>query len=401
MEGIYEGKSQKKELVKIRPDIHGKLNLEILPIVKHDSPLRIPIGEVISLRLDLISSKAPQQIRVYYTIYDRDGNESGQNNQEMRLWNKQPTSSTWIYKVGLPAQKYPSSIKYYIGVEYESHLTFRQPETQYSHYQISIVDDKSPTISLLYPPEGAQFGANQQITIRAKVTDNIAVKEVHVHFSSDHSQKLTEKGSSGIYTIDIPVSNIVVLRYYLTATDEEGNANRSELRQIEIKPVYQGIWVSAADNSSFLDWEGNKMFRLAYLREGKTQPTLGAQLDFSHPDRTNVSAMVQWGSPDLGKSNIAFTLLGGIAEYEDSPRSTHITPLLGAGLKFYPRDKIVIDATSSIKFRSDFDTINLYHYEAGIRFYITRQLSLRTGYGKLYLGKQNITTMQIGFGYTF
>ena len=48
------------------------------------------------------------------------------------------------------------------------------------------------------------------------------------------------------------------------------------------------------------------MFRLAYLREGKQQPELGAQLDFSYPDRTNVSAIAQWG-PALENSHIAFT----------------------------------------------------------------------------------------------
>ena len=149
------------------------------------------------------------------------------------------------------------------------------------------------------------------------------------------------------------------------------------------------------------------MFRFAYLREGKNQSTLGVQLDFSYPDRTNVSAMVQWGPPALGKSNIAFTLLGGIAAYENflargtAARSTHMTPILGAGLRFYPRDKIAIDATSSIKFRSDYDTTTLYHYEIGARFYITRELNLRIGYGKLYLGNRDFTTIQVGLGYTF
>ena len=443
VEGIYAGESRRKT-VAIEPDRHEVLDLEIPPIVEHDSPSRISVGERIPLTLNLISSKAPQQVKIYYTIYDRDSNELAQQNQEMRLWDKESTSSTWIYKLGLPAQKYGGLIKYHIEVEYENHLTFRQPETQYSHYQISIVDDKPPTISLLDPPEGAKFGANQQITIRAEVTDNIAVKDVHIHsssFNSQQSQKLVAEGPSDIYTIDITVRNIVVLRYYLTATDEEGNESRSESRHLEIKPgekpqkdpntvptipvgppkppprkpdppmtstapaspVYQGIWasVSAHDASTFA------MFRLAYVREGKNQSTLGAQLDFSHPDRTNVSAMVQWGPPALGKSNIAFTLLGGIAEYENflatgtAARSTHMTPILGAGLKFYPRDKIVIDATSSIKFRSDYDTTGLYHYEIGARFYITRELNLRIGYGKLYLGNRNFTTIQIGLGYTF
>ena len=110
--------------------------------------------------------------------------------------------------------------------------------------------------------------------------------------------------------------------------------------------------------------------------------------------------MFQWG-PALGESDVAFTLLGGIAAYEDSPRSTHMTPILGAGLKFYPQDKIAIDATSSIKFRSDYDTTDLYHYEIGARFYITHELNLRIGYGKLYLGNRDLTTIQVGIGYTF
>ena len=78
-----------------------------------------------------------------------------------------------------------------------------------------------------------------------------------------------------------------------------------------------------------------------------------------------------------------------------------MTPLLGAGLKLYPQDKIVIDATSSIKVLSNFDTIDLYHYEVGIRFYITRELSLRAGYGQLFLGDKNASTIQFGLGYTF
>ena len=451
VEGIYAGKSQRKTIT-IEPDRHEVLDLEIPPIVEHDSPSRISVGERIPLTLNLISSKGPQQVKIYYKTYDRDRNELEQDNQEMRLWEPQSASSTWIYKVGLPSQTYVGLIEYYIEIEYDNHLVFRQPRTQNRYYQIFIVDDKPPTISLLDPPEGAKFGAHQQITIRAEVTDNIAVKDVHIHassFNSQESQKLAAEGPSDIYTIDITAGNIVVLWYYLTATDEEGNENRSESRHLEIKPgekpqkakedpnpvptipvgppkppprkpdppvtspppasaIYQGIWASvSADDASTSDWDGSYMFRFAYLREGKNQSTLGVQLDFSYPDRTNVSAMVQWGPPALGKSNIAFTLLGGIAAYENflatgtAARSTHMTPILGAGLKFYSQDKIAIDATSSIKFRSDYDTTTLYHYEIGGRVYITRELNLRIGYGKLYLGNRDFTTIQVGLGYTF
>ena len=45
--------------------------------------------------------------------------------------------------------------------------------------------------------------------------------------------------------------------------------------------------------------------------------------------------------------------------------------------------------------------MDLYHYEGGIRFYITDKLSLRAGYGQLFLGNQNVSTIQFGLGYTF
>ena len=463
VEGIYAGGSQRRT-VKIEPNHHTEIDFEMAPIMKHDSPSTVSVGATIPLTLNLISSKAPRQVTIFYKTYDRDGAELEQRNPEMRLWEKKPTSSTWIYKVGLPAQKYVGSIEYHIEVKYGTHLTFRQPETRYDYYQIAIIDSTSPTIDVLDPPEGAKFTVNQKITIRTEVTDNHSVKEVRVYLSPVNSQKLTEEGGSGIYTIDITIREAGSVRYYLTATDETGNRSESESRQIEIKaptddrgdenrvksetaeikqgevseevapreerkkiesrdpspavpvdspeespvmasiyPMYQGVWVSAAGyNASHLDWEGDKMFRLAYLREGKHQPTLGAQLDFSHPDNTNVSATIQWG-PALEKSNVAVTFLGGIAKYEANSRTRtiHTTPILGAGLKLYPSDKIAVDATGSIKVRSDFDATYFYHYEMGVRIYITPRLNLRAGYSKSYLGRRNTSTTQIGLGFTF
>ena len=467
VEGSYASGSQRKT-VTIELDRHKILNLEIPPIVEHDSPSKISVGERIPLTLDLISSKRPQRVKIYYRTYDRDGSELEPNNQGMRLLDKQSELSTWTYNAGLPSQKHVGSIEYHIKVEYDNHGVFTYPRTQPRYYQISIVDDKAPTISLLDPPKDVKFGANQPIIIRAKVTDNVAVKDVYVHaswFNSQKSKKLTAEGSSDIYTTDIRASNMVVLWYYLTAADEAGNESRSESRPIEIKPgekppkedpsdgdqsgesideeepkdstdegqlgeltddgkpenladeeepkgatnenesqdspIYQGMWASVAADDAFISGsDGSYILRLAYLREGRFQGTLGAQLDFS-PDRTNMSAMVQWVPPALGKSDIAFTLLGGIAAYEDSPLSTHTTPIFGGGLKFYPQDKIVIDAIGSFKFRSDYDTTDLYHYEVGIHFYITPELGLRAGYGKLYLGDEDITTVQIGIGVNF
>ena len=611
-------------------------------IVEQVSPSHVSVGETIPLRLKLNSRLDPQQVKIYYTIYDKDGNELKQDNQEMRVQDRETASSTWSYEVELPPQKRIGLIEYYIEIGYENHGAFKYPRDLSPYYQIFIFDDKPPTISVLYPSNGerftvgaqttvraevvdngiveevriyvlgpnaqnqelfkekssdmytkditlsqdgiveyyltatdeagkesrsenrwltikdpkppprpthptihlikpssttfhvnqqipieakvtddtsvervrlfysyspsisepprysdksltqtlsdtytghippqskagyiwyylsatdeagnkstsenrwleiierppppnkpptinlldphedAQFMVNEQITIRAKVTDDTAVKEVLVHFSSSNSRKLSAEGSSDIYAMDISFSQAGPVEYYLTATDEDGNESRSESRTIKIKPrekpqnggltgddetdedelkdypIYQGIWATYAwlggvpDMTSISDLVENSMFRLAYLREGKGQPTLGAQLDFS-PNRKNMSAMFQWG-PALGENKIAFTLLGGIAAYEDSSQSTHTTPIFGGGLKFYPRDRIVIDATGSIKSRSELDTSNFYHYEVGIRFYITPELGLRAGYGKLYLGDEDVTTLQIGIGVNF
>ena len=216
----------KKGTVTIEPNRHKEIDLEIPPIMKHDSPLTASVGEIIPLTLNLISSKAPRQVTIHYKTYDRDGNASEQNSQKMRLWDKQPTSSTWIYKVGLISQKHVNSIEYYIEIEYESHLTFRQPATPDHNYQIAIVADLPPTINFLDPPQDAPFMVDQKITIRAEVTDNNSVKEVHVHFSSGDSHKLTEEDGSGIYAIDIPISEVGSPRYYLTATDKAGNTKQ-------------------------------------------------------------------------------------------------------------------------------------------------------------------------------
>ena len=593
-------------------------------IVEHVPPSRVSVGERIPVTLKLNSPLGPQQVKIYYTIYDKDSNELDQNNQEMHVRDRQTVSSTWSYAVGLPAQKRIGLIKYYIEIGYKDHVSFKYPRDLSPYYQVFIFDDKPPTISvlsppdgerfkvgdqttvraqvidnsvveevriyvlgpntqnqelfkekssdmytkditlsrvgiveyyltatdeagkesrsenrrltikdpkpppppahptihlikpsnttfkvnqripieakvtddtsveqvhlfysfspsisepprytdksltetssdtytghippqskagyiwyylsatdeagntttsenrwleiterlppplgspptihLIQPPDGATFEVNQKITFSAEVTDDTAVKEVLVHFSSDNIQKLSAEGSSDIYAIDISFSQAGPVEFYLTATDNEGHERKSEVRQLAIKAIqvppppptiYQGIWASvAADNAAISGSDGSYILRLAYLREGRSHGTLGAQLDFS-PDRTNMSAMVQWGPPALGKSDIAFTLLGGITEYEDTPRSTHITPLLGAGLKFYPRDRIAIEATSSIKSRSGFDTTSLYHYEVGARFYITPDLSFRAGYGKLYLGDEDVTTVQIGVGVNF
>ena len=229
-------------LEEVRIELIGELI-----IVEHVPPSRVSVGETIPLTLKLNSPLGPQQVKIYYKIYDKDGNELPQNNQEMHARDRQTTSSTWSYKVELPPQKRIGLIKYYIEIGYENHVAFKYPRDlspyyQYPrdlspYYQIFIFDDKPPTISVLYPRDGERFTVGDQTTVRAQVIDNSVVEEVRIYVlgPSAQNQELFKEKSSDMYTKDITLSQIGIVEYYLTATDEAGKESRSENRWLTIK----------------------------------------------------------------------------------------------------------------------------------------------------------------------
>ena len=454
VEGVFEGISRKQTFT-IVPDGHEILYLELPPILRHEPPSRASVGEIIPLSLNLISSEKPKQVQIRYIIYDKHGEELDRGNQEMLLWKEQPIPSTWIYRADLPSQKNVGRISYFIKAD-----EARSPKEQY--HEIYIVDENLPEIVLLEPHEAAEFKVNQAITVRAKVTDNTSVDEVRIHYAflssigskppeATPSQPLEKKASDDIYVGQIPPqqNGAGYISYYLTATDEGKNEGKSEERRIEIVnpgnkhpkrkpkakdteyPLHQGIWASHGWSEAVLDhgrsvsgWDRGNVLSLAYLSEGKGYRTLGVQLDFSYQVPANMNATVQWG-PAIREGAIAIAFLGGAAKYRNSDSRrfmvnqvargasdgpVHITPFLGASLKFYPLNTVTVDIASSIKLRtmdtfssdeSDSFAKHLHHYEMGIRVYITPALNLRLGYGKWYLGNRGNTTVQVGLGVTF
>ena len=388
---------------------------------------KFKVNQQITIKAEITDNTSVQWVRLFYGFSRYSNSEPAQYNQK----NLTKTDSS-IYTGHIPLQTKVGFLRYYITA---TDAEGNESKSEARRLEIRGKDNAPPTILLLEPSEGAKFEVNQQITIRAKVIDETSVKAVSVHFLPSNSlngQKLSEEGTSDIYTIDITQPKAGYIWYYLTATDEEGKESRSEQILIkigeppggELRPkIHQGIWANYAhvleDGAFVSDWGGDNMLSFAYLREGKTHQTLGAQLDFSYQNLQNASATVQWG-PALQKSPIVFTFLGGIARYKSSDtdrfetneatptltrntseESTHITPILGASLKLYPADRVTIDAAGSIKLRSVFDTTHLYHYEMGIRVYIARGLNLRIGYGQRHLGDRNITNVQVGLGVTF
>ncbi len=457
VEGVFEAVSRKESFT-IVPDGHKILYLELPPILKHEPPARASVGEIIPLSLDLISRAKSKQVQIHYIIYDRNGDELDQGNQEMLLWKEQPTASTWIYRSDLPSQTTVGKISYFIMAD-----EARSPKEQY--HEIYIVDENFPEIVVLEPHESAEFKVNQPISVRARVTDNTAVDEVRIHYAfsslgsskpseATPSQPLEKETSDDIYAGLIPPQQrgTGYIWYYLTATDEEKNESKSDERKIEIVhaggkllspkkkdaknndtkyPFHQGIWVSHGwsenihDNGGLVSqWDRGDILSFSYLSEGKGYRTLGVKIDFSYHIPTNTSATVQWW-PAMRQGSVGFALLGGVARYRDddsgrlqsswagadtSNESNHIMPFLGASLKLYPMDTVTFDIASSIKLGS-VDTFSseesnsiakhLHHYEMGIRVYITPALNLRLSYGKWYLGDRGNTTVQVGVGVTF
>ena len=346
-------------------------------------------------------------------------------------------TSSGIYTGHIPPKSEPGYIWYYLTAtdpaENEKNSEERRLKIT-SLIPVPPPDKIPPIIRPLAPDEGATFVVNEPITIRAAVEDDTSVKAVRVHFSPSKILELSEEGTSGTYTTNITTSKTGILRYYLSATDSAENESVSEERQLIIKDrpagpgspprppdvgsLHQGIWANYAWSNisdGFDSWGRGDVLSLTYLREGKTYGTLGAQLGFSYqapPEYYtfgNESATIQWG-PALGKSPVVFTILGGVAGYSTS-NSYYITPILGGGLKLYPRDRLAIDVTGSINLwsaydaladgQSIFNTTNLYHYEAAVRIYLSAHVSLKVGYGGWYLGDRNTTGVRIGLGYTF
>lgn len=455
-EGVYED-AHRQQSVQIKPAQQKNIYLELPPILRHSPSSRVSVGEIIPIALDLTSHEPPERVQISYIIFDKHGVDLKRDNEEMHLWDVQPILSTWIYIADLPAQEHIGRIAYFIMCD-----GGRSPKSQY--HELSIVDKNVPEINLIEPQVSSEFKVNQSIIVKARVTDNTSVDAAQVHYVFKRlasakpsgtllSLPLVKEVSSDIYVGEIPAQRSApgFVWCYVTAIDESNNHRRSDDRLIRIvnprkkRPsvtskskdsasehlLHQSFWVSHGWSEAIHDsgglvskWDRGDILSFSYLSEGKGYRTLGVQVDLSYHIPANTNAVVQWW-PAIGERAVGFALLGGIARYRDaaSPRLqssgagedatdefNHITPFLGASLKFYPMDTVTVDGAISTKLRSvntytspesDSFAKYLHHYEFGSRIYITPALNLRLSYGKWFLGDRGNTTVQIGLGVTF
>ena len=294
-----------------------------------------------------------------------------------------------------------------------------------------------PEISVLKPPDAAVLPINKPIEIKAEVKSSAPITEVRVYYDFPRKQ-LSEKSPSTIlenkkprtYVGRIPkerTREAGYIWYFVSATTSNEDKFRSEEdRVVEVKDsgtrMHQGVWAShswsnlISDDGFYSGWERGNVMSLAYLQEGKGFQTLGVQLDYTYDNPDYISAMAQWG-PSTRENPVAFALLAGATGYRSSDpsfsrvrQSRQFTPLIGGSVKFYPHDRVVVDATASVKLQSEngaadressFTEDFLHHYEAGLRIYISPTLNLRAGYGRWRLGEYDNASVQVGLGATF
>ena len=239
IKGTYKKEKSLEQTVEIRSGDSEEVSLKIpLPTVEHELHPSVDAGKEIELTFRA-SRKKPNQVNIYYRkASEWEFTPKGPDNPPRH------SSEGWTYTVNLPPQNSVGKIEYYIQATYEDPSTeIRNPENRYDYHQISIIDKTPPKISLLKPDDDAKFTANQSITIEAKVTDNISVKEVVVHFLLPFESRkygsfeLFEEGSSGIYTT-IERFPPGTYWYHVTATDgrREGKSEKRWLKIITDGP---------------------------------------------------------------------------------------------------------------------------------------------------------------------
>ncbi|MDE0087760.1 MAG: outer membrane beta-barrel protein [Candidatus Poribacteria bacterium] len=396
-------------------------------IVLRNPPKIVNVDQETTIRVEVTDDTAVKSVYLFYAF-------SRSRNLRPSQYYRRVLTKTYsdIYTGRISPHSDPGYVWYYVTA---TDREGNEGKTEKKVLEIKPSRKPTPPPSDNQPPKIAlqdtirTTNVNQQIPVKAKVTDNTVVKSVYLFYGFSRSRfsepskyymKALTKNTLDTYTGHIsPQREIGYVWYYLTAIDRAGNQSKSEKRLLQIKSsrpdpppkksdepsitvvnkpiIRQEIWANYAWSNNVLEGDA---ISLTYLCESKNYQTFGGQLDYFYQNPSNMSATFHWGS-DLGKVPITFTFLGGVARYSNVNESIYITPILGAGLKYYPRDEVAIDVTGLVKLPSTFDTTFFYNCELGARFYINDSLNLKIGFSQWYLGSRNITRMQLGFGFIF
>ena len=388
----------------------------------------IEANQTIPIKARIISNVEISDVRVIYDTPTTLADASPSQKLET-----ESTSNTYIGKIPAGRRHTDGTSWFYISATNKEGFRARSA-TRAVHSKTR--PSHPPDIAVTKPPGVGPMAVNKPIDIEAEVKSSVPLKEVRVHYdfprsklSEESPSKMLRISSSDTYIGEIPrESNRTegYIWYFVSATTSMGVTSHSEDRMVETKEPtsqkHQGLWAShswsnlVSDEGFYSGWERGNVMSLAFLQEGKGFQTLGVQLDYTYENTDYITATAQWG-PSTRENPVAFAFLAGAAGHRPSDPSfsrvrqaRQFTPLLGGSFKFHPLDRVVVDATASVRLQSEngaadresnFIEEYLHHYEAGIRLYISPTLNLKAGYGRWRLGEYDNASVQVGLGATF
>ena len=203
-------------------DVKSVKTVHVEPAVRHilDREItRMPsTSRELTLELDRVVK--PQRVEVHYEIYGPTGVELDRGVNLMQLQGEKPDLGSWIYHVKWPPSTPAGRLVYRIKVDGKDILPIPPPE-----------------IVILEPPSDTWVYINQAIDLKARVTSDIQLTEVLVHYS-DASKKLRKMDTPDTYIGTITARDnreAGTIWYFVTAKDLEGTISRSEVRLVEIR----------------------------------------------------------------------------------------------------------------------------------------------------------------------
>lgn len=388
----------------------------------------IEANQTIPIKARIISNVEISEVRV---VYDKPTTLA--DTSPSQKLERESTSNTYVGKIPAGRRHTDGTSWFYISATNKEGIKARSA-TRAVHSKTR--PSTPPDISVTKPPGIGPMAVNKPIGIEAEVKSSTPLKEVRVHYdfprsklSKESPSKMLRNSSSDTYIGEIPQESNRTegyIWYFVSATTSMGATSHSEDRMVETKEPttqkHQGLWAShswsnlVSDEGFYSGWERGNVMSLAFLQEGRGFQTLGAQLDYTYENPDYISGIVQWG-PSTRENPVSFAFLAGVAGHRPSDPSfsrvrqaRQFTPLLGGNFKFYPLDRVVVDATASVRLQSEnasadressFIEEYLHHYEAGIRLYISPTLNLEAGYGRWRLGEYDNASVQVGLGATF
>lgn len=203
-------------------DVKSVKTVHVEPGVRHilDRELTRMPSTSRELTLELDRAVKPQRVEVHYEIYGPTGIELDQGVKLMQLQGEKPNSGTWVYHVKWPPSTPAGKLAYRIKVDGEDIHPIPPPE-----------------IVILEPPTNAWVYINQAIDLKARVTSDIQLTEVLVHYS-EASKKLRKMDTPDTYIGTVPGRDnrkAGTIWYFVTAKNQEGKMSRSEVRLVEIR----------------------------------------------------------------------------------------------------------------------------------------------------------------------